>query len=140
MNAFMYALLTAGIWGLVPVIEKVGLKGVSPGVGLMYRGIGALVGVSFLGIYLGSTGVSLKADGKSILLLALGGLLASFVGQFFFYRGLKFGEASMVVPVAATYPLVSFIVAAIVLHERITMGRVTGIILVIAGVVLLKGK
>ncbi|MFH1380400.1 MAG: EamA family transporter [bacterium] len=140
MTAFMYAVLTACVWGIVPVIEKIGLGKVDPGIGIFYRGFGVLIGMSFLAVMYTSKNISFKADLKSIILLVLGGLLASFIGQFFFYRSLKMGEASLVVPVAAMYPLVSFIIAVTALNERITPGKICGMILVIAGVVLLKGK
>jgi len=140
MSAFYYAILTACIWGMVPVIEKIGLGRVAPCVGLFYRGFGVILGMSMLGIFYAMSGVSLKADIKSIGFLAVGGLLASFVGQFFFYKALKLGEASTVVPVAATYPLVSFIIGVVVLQERVTLGKMFGIALIIAGIFFLKGK
>lgn len=140
MTAFYYALLTACIWGMVPIIEKIGLGKVDPGVGLLYRGIGAMIGLSVLGITYALSGVSLKADWKSIGFLALGGLLASVIGQFFFYRALKAGEASLVVPVTATYPLISFIIGIFVLQERVTGGKIFGILMVITGIIFLRGK
>ncbi|MBD3271987.1 MAG: EamA family transporter [Elusimicrobia bacterium] len=140
MSAFVYALLTACLWGMVPVIEKIGLGKVPAGVGLFYRGFGVIIGMLCLGFWFTVSETGLKIDLKSASLLMLGGILASFIGQFFFYRALKLGDASLVVPVGATYPLVSFVLAVLVLHEKITPGRIFGILMIIAGIVLIKGK
>jgi transporter family protein len=53
------------------------------------------------------------------------------------YVALGLGEASKVVPVTAAYPAATVILAAVFLGESITLARVGGMLLVIAGVVLL---
>ena len=52
MNAFMWALLAAFIWGIVPLLEKLGLAKVEPLVGLFYRCSGVLIGFLLLGIFI----------------------------------------------------------------------------------------
>ncbi len=138
MQAFGYALLTALLWGIAPVIEKIGLRKIDASVGLFYRGFSAVIGMCVVGIICASTGTSLKAGWRPVSLVVCGGILASFIGQFCFYRALKLGAASQVVPVAAAFPLVSFVIAVLVLHESVTPGKILGIILVIAGVIFLK--
>ena len=59
-------------------------------------------------------------------------------GQIFFYNALKLGEASRVVPLGATYPLISFILAVFLLGEKFTLAKLGGIILVLSGIFLLK--
>ncbi len=56
----------------------------------------------------------------------------------FFYRALKFGEASKVVPLAAIYPLVSFLLALLFLGERFTVTKLFGISFVLLGVAFLR--
>ena len=140
MTAFTYALITACIWGIVPLLEKVGLCNVNPVVGLFYRGLGALIGMSIIGIGYAASGISLKADMKSICFLVAGGLLAGFIAQFFFYRAIKMGDVSIIVPIIAAYPLISFLLGVIVLREQISPGKILGMIMVMAGIFLLKGK
>ena len=53
------------------------------------------------------------------------------------YHALAAGEASKVVPVTASYPLVTLVLSALVLRERITRRKVGGMALVVTGVVLL---
>ena len=62
--------------------------------------------------------------------LAIGGLIALYVA-------LGTGEAGKVVPVSAAYPAVTLVLAAIFLSESLSLARVGGTALVIAGVVVI---
>jgi transporter family protein len=62
-------------------------------------------------------------------LCAIGGLIC-------LYLALSAGEASKVVPISASYPAVTLVLAAIVLAENVSLLRWAGAALVIAGVVL----
>jgi len=45
--------------------------------------------------------------------IALEGIFAALLGQLFYYYVLKSGEASVAVPIIATFPLFTFIIATI---------------------------
>ena len=75
---------------------------------------------------------------SSFALLALGGFLASFVGQIAFYHSLKLGHLSQVTPVSGTYPLVAALLGWWLLREPLSPSRVLGVCLIIAGVWLLR--
>jgi transporter family protein len=139
MNAFYFALLTAFVWGLVPVIEKAGLVRIAPFAGLLIRSCGVLIGASLLAIFNHDAfKTALKAEPRTIVLLVSGGFLASIVGQMFFYHALKTGEASRVVPIAGIYPLVSFLLGIIFFGEGITLTKVAGVTFVITGLFFLR--
>jgi transporter family protein len=53
------------------------------------------------------------------------------------YAALSSGEASTVVPVTAAYPALTLLLSAIFLAEHLSPARVTGVLLVVGGVVLL---
>ena len=55
-----------------------------------------------------------------------------------FFYALTKGEASTVVPATSAYPLVTLVGAAIFLGERITVARVIGAVLIIAGVIVIS--
>jgi len=57
-----------------------------------------------------------------------------------FYIALGKGEASRVVPFTSAYPVVTLILAALVLSEKITPLRGGGALLVVLGVVLLSAN
>jgi len=139
-KSFFFAVLAAVIWGFAPALEKVGLRGTSidPFLGVFIRTIPiavfAMVGV----LVMGRLGEVASVDLRSALFVAAGGLVAGLLGQFAFYSALKSGDASVVVPVAATYPLVALLVSVLFLGESFTMQKLAGIALVVGGVVLLK--
>lgn len=77
-------------------------------------------------------------DLKSALLLMLGGLLASVVGQIFFYNALKLGEASKMVLVGGSYPVITFLLGILIFGESVNFYKILGAILVMIGLLLLK--
>ena len=138
MNAFTWAIITAFIWGMVPILEKIGLINTTPMVALFYRCFGVLLGMLLLGIFWVKPAQLKSVDLKTILILVLAGFLASFVAQITFYHGLKIGEVSRVVPISGTYYLVAFILGIFVMGEAITFSKIAGIVLIVAGMFLLR--
>ncbi len=139
MKPYIWALLTAIVWGIAPICEKAGLARMTPLTGLFYRCIGVLIAAGvLLGIRFQQIKEVFKAGSFDWLYLVAGGLLASFIGQMLFYNALKTGETSKVVPLASVYPLVSFILGVVFLNESITPAKAEGLIFIISGIVLLK--
>ncbi len=139
MKAFYFALITAVIWGIVPILEKMGVSRIMPLAGILIRSCGVIIGVSILAIFNNqAVRVALKADPRTIFLLVASGFMASIVGQIFFYNALKTGEASKVVPVAGIYPLIAFLLGIIFLGEAFTASKAVGAILVVFGLFLLR--
>ena len=139
MNAFLWALVTACIWGVVPLMEKVGLSGgTSPTAGVIVRSIGVVIGLVIFGAWWQPWAALRSVTWQSFLLLSGGGLLASFVGQMAFYRALQSGALSQVTPVAGTYPLVAALLGWWLLKEPLTVTRALGIGCVVLGVILLR--
>lgn len=139
MKAFYFAIITALIWGVVPVLEKLGLARTAPFAGLLIRSCGVMIGAVIVATFNNNAlRIALKADPRTLFFLFAGGLLASVVGQLFFYHALKSGEISKVVPIAGTYPLVSFVLGIIFLGESITGVKLTGVSFVLLGLFLLR--
>jgi transporter family protein len=138
MTAFFWALLTAGIWGVVPLMEKLGLANTSPTTGLIVRSVGVVIGFVVFSVVWSPWGAIRTLHWSSIVLLAGGGFLASFVGQLAFYQALKSGAISQLTPVAGAYPLVAALLGWWVLREPITLTRALGVMCVVLGVALLR--
>jgi transporter family protein len=138
MNAILWAILTACIWGVVPVLEKLGLAKTEPFTALFFRCLGVIIGIVLLGTIIVKPHQMKQVDPKAIGLLVLSGFLASFVAQIAFYHGLKIGEVSRVVPISGTYPLIAFLLGIFVLGEAVTVHKIIGMLLVISGVWLLR--
>lgn len=139
MKSFYFAIITAVIWGIVPILEKMGITRIEPLAGVLVRSCGVILGVFILAIFNNNLlKIALRADLRTIFFLVTGGLMASILGQIFFYSALKEGEASKLVPIAGTYPLVSFLLGLIFLGESFTIAKGLGMAFVILGVFLLR--
>jgi bacterial/archaeal transporter family protein len=138
MDAYMWALLTACIWGIVPILEKIGLDKVDPYVGVFYRCIGVIIGITVLGIFVVKPHQLKAVPPRSIIILIVAGILASFLAQITFYHSLKTGEVSRVVPIAGMYYLITFVLGILIFKEPLTLTKVAGIFMVASGVFLLR--
>lgn len=135
---FAFALLTALFWGTAPVLEKFGLGRLQPMAAVAIRSV--VVGVASFGVLLGTrqVGALLAADWRAIAAVALAGVLSAFIGQFTYFSALKAGPVSGVVPVAAAYPLTALVLAALFLHEPVSLQRVAGVVCVVVGIYLVR--
>ncbi len=139
LSSFTFALLTALLWGLAPILEKIGLKGnVGPLTGVIIRSFSVSIVAFFTLLFLKRVPALFQSNLRDVIFIIAGGIVASFIGQWTYYTALKHGSASMVVPVAAIYPLVALILSIIFLHEALTWTRVLGIVFVVFGIVLIK--
>ncbi|OIO36136.1 MAG: hypothetical protein AUJ74_03530 [Candidatus Omnitrophica bacterium CG1_02_44_16] len=139
MKSYYFALLTALVWGIVPVFEKMGLSRLTPAAGIFVR----CLAVSFGAVVLLSMKPAIltelsKTPIKYIAFIVGGGFTANFLGQLFFYHGLKNGDVSKIVPIAGAYPLISFIMGILILGEKITMVKSMGLGCILLGIVLLR--
>ena len=138
MEAFFLALLPAFIWGFVPFLEKIGLSSVEPTAAYLVRCSGVFLGVVILVAFTPQFPSFGKMGIKAIVFLVLAGILAGVVAQLVFYKALKMGEISRIIPVTCCYPLFSFLLGWIFLGEEITLSKVAGMLLILGGILLLK--
>ncbi len=138
MSAFLWALLTACIWGVVPLMEKVGLGQGAPTSAVLVRSLGIVIGLLAFSVVQSPWQALQTMRWPSALLLMSAGFVASFVGQLAFYRALKIGELSQVTPVAGAYPLVAALCGWLLLREPFNLLRLLGVLFVVAGVALLR--
>lgn len=137
-DPFWYALLTAMIWGAVPVLEKLGLSKAEPAAGLFYRCMGVFLGFAIFGFFVFKPEAIRAVSAGSATLLILGGFLASFVGQICFYGALKHGEVSRLVPISGSYPMMTFFLGIFLLKESANPQKFWAAALIILGIWLLK--
>jgi len=129
---------TALLWGATPIIEKIGLARVDPLVGVTIRSFIVTVGLLLLTFLLGKGKELGSLDGKSILLFGLSGVMAGLLGMWTYYSALKVGATSKIVPIAASYPLVTTLLSVLILKEGVTFPRVIGTALIVIGIWLVK--
>jgi len=143
MDGFAFALLAAIIWGIGPIFAKLGVTSakISGADAVVVRFTGALI---FFSIFMLISGKVMNWSGimtlpkKTVLLLFTEGILGAFLGQFAYYQAQRLWEASKVTAIAATFPLVTFVLALIFLNESFNWYKGGGIMLIVAGALLLR--
>lgn len=130
--------ITAILWGATPILEKMGLTKVDPLVGVTIRSAIVTVGLLILTLLLGKGKSLMSLDGKSILLFGASGMMAGLFGMWTYYTALKMEATSKIVPIAACYPLVTALLSVLVLNEGLSLSRVVGTALIVAGIWLVK--
>ncbi len=139
MSAFALAAVAAVLWGSAAFVEKAGLNGADPRAGVVARSLGVMVGcLLFIAVQPSVAARFFEMNFKSRLWLMGGGILASVVGQIFFYRALKIGEVSRVAAVGGTWPVVAFILGVIFLGEPLTVRKGLGLFMVVCGALFLR--
>jgi transporter family protein len=114
------------------IVSKFALRTLSWQDMFVWMGVAYSVVVTVL-LVSGATRLEItRGSGWAILSasLVIGGLVL-------FYLALARGEASKVIPVTAAYPAVTMVLSVLVLSESLTVGRVAGVALVAAGVVVI---
>lgn len=115
--------------GLIGITTKVALRSLPLGQLFLWTAIAyAIAGAGALGT---GAPVSLSMPGTA-LAIGTGGLAAA--GLSVRFAALQRGEVSKVIPVTAAYPVVSVAIAAVALDEGIDLKRLTGTVLVVAGI------
>lgn len=133
----LYALLATILWGMAPVFEKLGLVHISPLAGLTIRTAAVTVILVMLALLTRVHTEILRADGRTVLFLIISGILAGLLGTWSYFKALKHGEASLVVPLVGAYPLFALLFSLLLLGEKLTVQKGIGVILIVSGVMLL---
>lgn len=133
---FVFALLSAVFAALTSILAKIGIDGVNSNLATALRTIVVLAfswGMVFL---TGSQGGISEIGRKSWLFLILSGV-ATGASWLCYYRALQIGEASKVVPVDKLSVVITLVLAALLLHEKLTIKSGLGAILITAGTLLM---
>lgn len=138
LQVFLLLIVTAILWGITPVVEKVALKSTDPLTGLVIRSIFVAFVLLIICSVTGKWSQVMNTSARDKIFFCLSGLMAGLLGMLTYYFALKISPASKAVPIAATYPLVAAILGVIFLGENVTLLRIIGTVFIIAGVWLVK--
>ncbi len=138
MRLAIFLFLTAFFWGIAAIFDKLALGKTSPLSGILVRQL-ILTGI-LLGVGVGTgrlLGVG-ALDRRTILFFGLSGICGGAAGLWTYYHALRLGGASLVVPITATYPLITALLSWLILQEGLTVPRIIGTALIVMGVWLVK--
>lgn len=139
LETTILVLLTALLWGTAPLLERLGLTRLDTLTAVTVRSLSISLVLLVVALMSGRLPALLRVPPRAALFLALGGLFASLLGQYTYYAALRrSAEVSRIVPLVGAYPLVTLLVAAVFLGERLTALKVIGTALIVAGVFLLR--
>lgn len=149
MNAIFLAVLAGLCWGVGELFTKSALhtKQIGPLTAIALRSTIALP-VLWLAYAIGVHGLKMeprtwmKAEPATLMKVILGsGLVAGAGGMICFYLALNLGEVSRIKPVAfSVAPATAVILGWLILREPMSLQKAMGVMLILAGVVLLTGK
>ncbi|MFC1855422.1 EamA family transporter [Thermodesulfobacteriota bacterium] len=131
-------LVTLLCWGITPIIEKIGLKSASPLAGATVRSIAITTGLLLITFFTNRTKELFSLGARDVITFSLSGLLAGLVAMLAYFHLLQQNETSRIVPVTASYPLVTALLSYLVLSESITPQKAIGTVLIVSGIYLVK--
>ncbi len=132
-------ILTAVLWGLSPIIEKIGLGRVEPIMAVAIRSFAISTVLAIGMIFTGRIKELANVDIKMVALFSLSGILAGLLGMWAYFTVLRLQPTSKIVPIIAAYPLITVVLSMIILREGVTAGRLLGTVLIVVGIWLVKG-
>ena len=125
----LIALLLWGVWGLFP---KLATNYLTPASVMVFSGIGNLL--VLIGV-LAFLNFRPDVHPRGITLAIVAGLLGT-LGTIPFLYAISKGKASVVVPLTSLYPLVTIVLALLILREPMTLKQGVGIILALIALLL----
>jgi bacterial/archaeal transporter family protein len=138
MKPQLLALLTAFAWGVGGYFEKKGLTlgNLAPEMGITIRTAVALIILGAISFPQWKT--IPQAGSKALLYMIVGGgVVAGAVGMLAYYAALKGAPLTKVMPIAFTSPLFGALMGMIFGGEPLDFKSIAGLILTVAGIILL---
>lgn len=129
---FIFAIIALIMWGLWGFFPKLATNYINPKSVLIFQAIGSIFVTAPILI---SVNFRPEMHIKGIAFAVLAGIAGAIGGLFFLYSISK-GEASIVVPTTALYPIITIILAFLILKEPITLKQGIGIIFALIAMIL----
>jgi drug/metabolite transporter (DMT)-like permease len=123
--------LTCLIWSSIPLFIKIGVGTMPP---LTFAAARLALAAGILGALALARGTEWPARGRDRLLTAVSGLLLLGLNYGFAYWGARFISSGVAAVLQASVPAFSLMFGALLATERLTAGRVVGVLLGLGGV------
>lgn len=132
----LFASLSAVFAALTSILAKIGIEGVNSNLATAIRTV-VVLAMAWLMVFVTHSQNGITEIGKkSWIFLILSGL-ATGASWLCYYKALRIGEASKVVPVDKMSVVITLTLAFIFLHEKFTVKSVLGCILIGAGTLIM---
>lgn len=135
-GGLIYAVLSAVFASVTAILGKVGIEDIDSNLGTAIRTTVVLLMAWFMVLVTGKCSEVKKIEGRELLFIILSGI-ATGASWLCYYRALKEGPASVVVPIDKLSILVTIIFSRIVFKEKLNLKSGAGLVAIIAGTILL---
>ncbi len=139
-SVLVAAVLAMFAWGSAAIFDKLALnamRGMSPLTAVIVRMFFAVLAVCTIGMFGGAMAAIAQMRPITFVHLGLSALFAAVIGQAAYYYAANAGQVSRVVGFTAGYPLVTVLVAVLVLSEPLTAQKLVGTVMVVSGLIIL---
>lgn len=130
----IFAFLSALFAAATSILGKIGVEGVNSNLATAIRTAVILIFASGIVLFTGAGGGIGDIGRRSWLFLILSGI-ATGISWLCYYRALQLGEASKVAPVDKFSIVITLILAALLLREKLHFTNIFGAILITAGMI-----
>lgn len=132
----LYALLSALFAAATSILAKIGISGVNSNLATAIRTVVILVFAWGIVLAQGHMKDLASLSRTTWIFLILSGL-ATGLSWLFYFRALQLTEASRVVPIDKLSLVLAIVMAAVFLHEKLTLATILGSGLITAGVLVI---
>lgn len=135
----IYAFGSAVFASLTSILGKVGIENVNSNLGTGIRTVVVLIMAWIVVLVTGKQHTVKKISGKELGFISLSGI-ATGASWLCYYKALQDGLASVVVPIDKLSILVTIAFSYVVFHEKLTKKSSIGLVLIVAGTLLMIKK
>ncbi len=136
VNLYLSLIITVTIIGSLPILEKITLSRMNVTEMIFYRSLSQTLILGII-IWLGTSSLSTGTVPIKYTAFALLQGVAITLMLFFYLSAIKTTDVSLVYSVISAAPLLTYILAVAILNEPFNILRLSGVVLVVGGVLLI---
>lgn len=136
MSWIVYALLSAFFAAITSILAKIGIKNIDSNLATAIRTVVIIIFAWGIVLYQGTFKQLPGVSGNSWLFLILSGI-ATGLSWLFYFRALQMGKASQVAPIDKLSLVITIILAAFILKEKITVKIAVGALMMALGALII---
>ncbi len=136
MTWLIYALLSALFAALTAILAKIGIKNVDSNLATAIRTLVILFFAWGIVFFQGTFSQISSLSTFSVVFLILSGI-ATGLSWLFYFRALQLGNASQVAPIDRLSLVITILLAAVILREKVTAQTMLGALIMVVGAILI---
>jgi len=137
MSWLIYALISAFFAALTAILAKIGIKNIDSNLATAIRTVVILFFAWGIVIWQGTFNKISSISQFSLVFLILSGITTG-LSWLFYFRALQLGKASQVAPIDKLSLIITIILAAVILKEKVSLAIVIGGALMAIGAILVS--